>query len=233
MNAVVLISAIGEWNAVKDLLEPASLDPTPFGESFTAQLDGRSLLFVQGGWGKVAAAAGAQYVIDHFHPDLLVNLGTCGGFLGRIEQGTHVLVDKTIIYDIIEQMTDPDEAIERYSTVLDLGWLPRVTPSPVLRGLMLSADRDILREDIPALVKKYDGVAADWESGAIAWVASRNKQKLLILRGVSDLVSQDGDDVYGEYAVFENRAKDILRRLIEVLPKWLTGIEKVQQGYRV
>jgi adenosylhomocysteine nucleosidase len=233
VKVVVIVSANGEWKAVRGLFPQAQPETTPFGECFELQIEQRALTFFQGGWGKVSAAASAQYVIDHLQPDLLVNLGTCGGFQGRIEQGTIILVEKTIIYDIIEQMTDPEEAIQRYSSDIDLSWLPRLTPTPVLRGHLVSADRDIVREDIPMLISKYDAVAADWESGAIAWVARKNKQRLLILRAVSDLVGADGDEVYGEYELFTLRAREIMRRLIDVLPKWLSGIEKVQQGYRV
>ncbi len=233
MHIVVIVSANGEWEAVKSLMPQALVERTLFGECFDTNLDRWPVTFFQGGWGKVAAAASAQYVIDQLHPDLLINLGTCGGFEGRIEEGIVILVEKTIIYDIIEQMTDPVEAIQHYSTDIDLSYLPRMTPSPVLRGHLVSADRDIMREDIPALIEKYDAIAADWESGAIAWVAKRNHQRLLILRAVSDLVGAEGDDVYGEYELFRSRAKEILRRLLDVLPKWLDGIEKVQQGYHV
>jgi adenosylhomocysteine nucleosidase len=130
-------------------------------------------------------------------------------------------------------MTDATAAIEHYTTELDLHWLPRLTPTPVLRGLLISADRDIVHSDIPMLIERYGAVAADWESGAIAWVAKRNNQKLLILRGVSDIVGEDSDEVYGEYELFQSRAREILRRLIDALPKWLSGIDKVQQGYHV
>ena len=233
MNVVVIVSANSEWEAVKSVLPDVKLERTLFGECFDTKLDRWPVTFFQGGWGKVSAAASSQYVIDQLHPDLLVNLGTCGGFDGRIEEGIVILVEKTIIYDIIEQMTDADEAIQRYTTEIDLSWLPRLTPSPVLRGHLVSADRDILPQDIPTLIQKYDAVAADWESGAIAWVAKRSNQRLLILRAVSDLVGAHGDEVYGEYEEFKARAREIMRRLIELLPKWLEGIEKVQKGYHV
>ena len=233
MKVVVLISANGEWKAVRSLFADANIENTLFGERFDVTLEQKSLTYFHGGWGKVSAAATTQYVIDQFHPDLLVNLGTCGGFLDRIELGTIILVEKTIIYDIVEQMTDADEAINHYSVKLDLNWLPRITPSPVARGLLVSADRDIMVEDISKLIAKYDAVAADWESGAIAWVANKNNQRLLILRGVSDLVGVEGGEVYGDYELFMGRTKEIMRRLIDILPRWLTGIEKVQLGYRV
>ena len=224
MKTVVLISADGEWSAVKTLMPSAALSDSRFGQQLESATEGK-LVFVHGGWGRVSAAATTQFVIDHMQPDLIVNLGTCGGFQGRIERGAIILVDKTIIYDIAEQMTDAAEAIDHYSTSLDLSWLPRVAPTPVLRGLMLSGDRDIAVGDIPGLIRKYDAVAADWESGAIAWVANRNGKRLLILRGVSDLVGTEGGEAYGNYDLFLLRTKEIMRGLLEALPQWLAAIQ--------
>ncbi len=248
MNIVVVISANAEWKVVKPLFPDAKIEQSPFGElahltpfDFAqGKLDTwnpstslrAGLTLFHGGWGKISAAATTQYVIDHFKPDLLINLGTCGGFEGRIERGTIILVEKTIVYDIIEQMTDGEEEIAFYTTKLDLSWLPRVLPFPVLRGLLVSGDRDIVVEDIPMLIKKYDAIAADWESGSIAWTANKNSIRALILRGVSDLVSPKGGETYGDYELFIQRTREIMKKLFDQLPDWLSAIEKVEQGYR-
>ena len=171
--------------------------------------------------GRVSAAATTQYAIDRWKPDLLVNLGTCGGFEGRIRQGDIILVERTVIYDILEQMTDAEAAIRHYSTDLDLGWLGNSTPMPVTRGPLVSGDRDIVSSEIPGLVARYGAVAADWESGAIAWVARRNQVRLLILRGVSDIVGAAGGEAYGDYELFVSRTAEIMSRLFGVLPQWL------------
>lgn len=225
MKAVVLISADGEWRVVKSLLHEADTLHTPLGACMDISLGDRPVTLFHGGWGKVSAAASTQYVIDQLRPDVLVNLGTCGGFEGRIELGAIILVERTIIYDIIEQMTDAAEAIDHYCTILDLAWLPMRLPTEVSRGLLVSGDRDIVAEDIPDLVRRYDAVAADWESGAIAWVASHNQQPLLILRGVSDLVGVEGGEAYGDYELFIGRTREIMRRLLDSLPVWLASIE--------
>jgi adenosylhomocysteine nucleosidase len=219
MHALILISANSEWRAVKSLLSPDRLETSPYGEWFRTK-DG---IFLQGGWGKISAAAGAQFAIDHFHPDLLVNLGTCGGFAGRVERGTILLVTQTIVYDILEQMGDPAEAIQKYTTRLDLSWLPDPLPHLVRPCLLVSADRDLLPADIPMLVEKYAAVAADWESGAIAWVAQRNRIRCLILRGVTDLVSPEGGEAYGNIAVFHENTKQVMKTLLAQLPDWLGG----------
>lgn len=224
MKVVVLISANAEWHVVKELYPNLEIQRSPYGEFAelpSPTLNVKRLTLLHGGWGKISAAATAQYAIDYFQPDLLVNLGTCGGFSGRIETGAIILVERTLVYDIVEQMGDAAEAIEYYSTKIDLSWLSDDSPSSVVRGLLISADRDIVAEDIPMLIEKYDAVAADWESGAIAWVAKKNNTRLLILRGVTDLVGGDGGEAYGRIEVFHERTKTVMRELLRQLPGWL------------
>ncbi|MBV6396363.1 MAG: 5'-methylthioadenosine/S-adenosylhomocysteine nucleosidase [Anaerolineales bacterium] len=221
MNIVVIISANAEWRAVRELYPHLQLQQSPFGEYADLTLDTRRLTLFHGGWGKISAAASAQFVIDHFKPDLLINLGTCGGFAGRIQTGAVILVERVIVYDILEQMTDSREAIEYYSTEIDLSWLGDDLPDAAVKGLLVSADRDIVIEDIPMLIQTYGASAADWESGAIAWVAKRNGTRLLILRGVSDLVGGAGGEAYGNYDLFAARTKEVMRRLFEMLPGFI------------
>ncbi|HEY2980557.1 MAG TPA: 5'-methylthioadenosine/S-adenosylhomocysteine nucleosidase [Anaerolineales bacterium] len=240
MNCVVLISADAEWDAVKRALA-GNLDAThtyPFGEWFRLQpalLRGSSeaahreqseaLKFFHGGWGKISAAASAQFIIDHFSPDLIVNLGTCGGFEGRLQAGAVLLVDRTVVYDLIEEMTDPDAAKAHYASALDLSWLAEPYPHRVSRVVMASADRDLQAQDIAGLVEQYGAVAADWESAAIAWVAGRNRTRLLILRGVSDIVGGAGGEVYGKPQLFSARTRTIMTTLLQQLPDWLNAIK--------
>jgi adenosylhomocysteine nucleosidase len=217
---VVLISAEAEWRAVCMVLPGTRKGESPFGEYFLTWLEAKPYLFFQGGWGKIAAAASTQYVIDRWRPKLLVNLGTCGGFEGRIERGEILLVEKTIVYDLIEQMADPQDVIEHYTTLLDLSWLGEPFPLKARRSLLVSGDRDLLAEDIQELVDRYEAVAGDWESASIAWTAKRNRTPLLILRGVTDLVGSSGGEAYGNLGLFEAAAGEILKKLILSLPGW-------------
>lgn len=179
------------------------------------------VVFIHGGWGKISAAASTQYAIDNWRPSLLVNLGTCGGFEGAIERGTILLVEKTVVYDIIEQMGDSEAHIRHYTTNLVLDWLSEPFPLPVFRSLLVSGDRDLLPQDIPLLRSKYGAVAGDWESGAIAFAAWRNGVRTLILRGVTDLVGSSGSLAYHNLGYFEVQAYEILKILVRSLPSWL------------
>lgn len=200
-----------------DAIVQASL----FGEYFEFLVNQRVVIFFHGGWGKISAAATTQYVIDRWRPALLVNLGTCGGFAGRIERGTLLLVQQTVIYDIIEQMGDPQAAIDHYTTDVDLSFLHPPYPQAVRPTLLVSADRDICPADIPMLIDRYQACAGDWESGAIAWVAQRSGLPCLILRGVTDLVDTGGGEAYQAIEVFHHGTRQVMEALLQALPEWL------------
>jgi adenosylhomocysteine nucleosidase len=220
MRIAVIISADAEWKAVLSILKPSKIIRTKLGETF----EQHKVHFIHGGWGKIAAAASTQFVIGKFHPDLLINLGTCGGIDRRSQLEEIVLVTKTVVYDIVEQMEDPVEAIKSYSCDLDYSWYPGDIHSigmeesiPINPKVMLSADRDICIEDIPLLVKKYNASVCDWESGAIAWVAKKNRIHCLILRGVTDLVSASGGEAYDNPQLFYKRTNAVMEKLLILL----------------
>ena len=228
IESVVLISAGAEWRALQPFFPDCEKENTPYRECFTTTINDRKVGFLHSGLGKVAAAGSTQYAIDRWQPRRLINLGTCGGFAGQIERGTIILAEKTIIYDIFDQMTDPEAAIARYSCMLDLSWLPDPLPQPVVQGTLVSADRDIIPEDIPHLIEKFNAPAGDWESGAIAWVSKRNNLPCLILRGVSDIIDSSTGEAYGNYAFFEEQTRSIMDKFIKYLPAWLTAFEQAE-----
>jgi adenosylhomocysteine nucleosidase len=222
---VVLISADAEWAAVREYFPHQPVERSPFGEFFERSVQGShkpyQVLYFKGGWGKIAAAASTQYAILCWQPSLLINFGTCGGLRGLAQPGEILLVERALVYDIYEQMGDSQAHIDHYSTQLDLSWLGRELPIPVHRALLVSADRDLLPADLPELRQRYGAIAGDWESGAIAWVAQRNLTRCLILRGVSDMVDEGGDEAYDNLEMFQQAARPIMRRLLDSLPGWL------------
>lgn len=215
----MLISAIAEWKAVKEIFPQLDVEDSAYGESAKLNIAGYDLKLYHSGWGKIASAGMMQYVVDHDQPDIVINLGTCGGFEGLVNQGDVVLVERTFIYDIVELMGDLN-IVEYYASTLDLSWLPKPYPHPVRLGMIASADSDLPPNKIASL-KAYGAIVGDWESGALAWVAAKNKQRLLILRGVSDLVSEEVGEAYDNLPLFEERTKEVMRKLFGQLHEWL------------
>jgi adenosylhomocysteine nucleosidase len=225
IDVVVLISADIEWKVVRNFFPSIRVNLSPFGEylRYPPELltSNRQVILFNGGWGKISAAASTQYVIDRWKPKLLINLGTCGGFEGKIERGTLILVERTIVYDIYEQMGDLEAHITYYTTNLDLSWLRKPYPDEVVNTLLVSGDRDLNPEEVKGLNEKYGAGAGEWESGAIAYVANCNQMPCLILRGVSDLVSEIGGEAYGDISLFKDSANTIIAQLLKSLPEWI------------
>jgi adenosylhomocysteine nucleosidase len=231
IDVVVLISANSEWKIVTEYYPDEKPRMSTYGEFFKMKIllgsESRNIVFFHGGWGKVAAAGSTQYCIDKWHPDYIINLGTCGGFKGFTNKYDIILVDKTIIYDIAEAMGDSKAAIDHYTNEIDLSWLKKKVPKVTRKALMVSADRDIVPTDIQALRKKYSAIAGDWETGAISYVCKRNNQKLLILRGVSDLVDPvSGGEAYSNIQVFISGTSVVMNKLLHDLPSWLENCKQ-------
>lgn len=229
---VVFIVPVGtEWN--ETLLyfglgapsESASaLEKTPYGKCFERLFDLESVtaraIFMMSGCGKVRAAGAAQFAISKWKPAGIVNIGTCGGFSGSIEKGDLMVAERAVAYDVRERMGDPDEMIRQFSTDLDLSFVSENIFKAARKRVIASADADLDPAQIPWLRERYGAVAADWESAAIAKVASLNGVRAMILRGVSDLVCQkEGGEAYGNYQAFAEGARPVMKKILDLAPE--------------
>jgi adenosylhomocysteine nucleosidase len=227
VRVVALISANTEWKILRKQIPDEPVHETPYGQWLTHRLGGEDVLFFHGGYGKVAAAGSTQYAIDRWRPALVVNLGTCGGFGGARKVGDIVLASETTIYDIVEMMGDPDEAIADYATKLDPSVWPTRLADRVVVGPLVSGDRDLDPGAIATLAAKYHASVGDWESGAIAWVAAHNHTRVLILRGVSDLVdAPGGDPTYHAPDAWERASVAVMASLVALLGEALPDLLK-------
>jgi 1,2-diacylglycerol 3-beta-galactosyltransferase len=229
-KAIVAISSSTEWEITKNFIVPDSIEQTPYGEAFTKRIRSDNIIFFQSGWGKVSASSSTQYAINRWNPMVIFNIGTCGGFDGETKKGDIILVKDTYIYDIIEKMGNPEEAIQRYKTEMDLTFLKPPYPQNVIIAPMVSADQDLDPALVPLLKEKYGAIAGDWESGAIAWAAKQNNTSCIILRGVSDIVGDTGSETYGNEEAFFQSAEEIMHALLQKLPLWLAAIETKSLG---
>ena len=64
LPVVVIISAQSEWRTVREGLTTVSAHAGPFGEWFETSIQDHRVVFVHGGWGKIAAAASVQWALE-------------------------------------------------------------------------------------------------------------------------------------------------------------------------
>jgi adenosylhomocysteine nucleosidase len=87
----------------------------------------------------------------------------------------------------------------------------------IRKSAMVSADQDLDPLRIPELRKRYNAIAGDWESSAIAHVAKKNNTRCYILRGITDIVDKTGSEAYGNIKSFEEESRVLTKKLISLL----------------
>jgi len=190
MKLVIQICAGLEWTSTKKILniKDDKLHHQPFGEYFEYPIGLRECIFYQSGATKTRASGACQYAIDTWHPDAVVNLGTCGGVSDNIRKLDIIMATKTVQYDVIQRFGKPSARFkEDLKKNLDTLWIDstNVSEKPY-PGTVASADQD-LSEECRKVLQSKSILGADWESASIAKVCELNKVKCLILRGVTDI----------------------------------------------
>lgn len=163
-------------------------------------VDGKDIVAVECGIGKVNAAMCAQVMIDRYAPDIIINSGIAGALSSVVSIGDIVVSKDCVQHDMDGTATgDPkgeiwfsdekridfpaDEVIAEklYKACLSIPDT-KVVMGRIASGDIFVADRN-LRQSIG---EQFNAVACEMEGGAIAHVCYRNDVPFAILRSISD-----------------------------------------------
>ncbi|EMY68374.1 5'-methylthioadenosine/S-adenosylhomocysteine nucleosidase family protein [Leptospira vanthielii] len=121
----------------------------------------------------------------------------------------------TFVYDIIEKIDNAQSAIDNYKTEIQID--PSIKfPKDIVLSNIISADQDLDPSKINKLSKSYNASAADWESASIARICHKNNIQVIILRGISDIVTSNGSIVYKNQKLFEKNSNIIMKKTLEI-----------------
>lgn len=167
------------------------------------------ILAYAGGVGKVNAAMSAQYFIDRYQPDWIVNAGVAGSF-HDLPIGTVVLAEDFVQHDIDTSAVD---GVLGLIPTLKLTSLPTDQPDragAILTGLGVAFERGrVATGDVfmtkgdraNAVAAEFSPTLCEMEGCAIAQVCLRNQVKFTALKSVSDRLCQDNSvDEYFNFA---------------------------------
>lgn len=184
---------------------------------YSGKLNEKDAVVVMCGIGKVAAAICAQAMIDHFHPDALINTGVAGGLESTLEVGDVVVATDAVQHDF--DLTafgyakgympawgkDKDrpsgypaspELIEKLSEAASL------TGVHFVAGRVASGDVFVSSSELKkTLISEFSASAAEMEGAAFAQVAYQNKLPCAILRAISDLADREANISFDEFEI--------------------------------
>ncbi len=197
MNIGVLCAASLEFDAVVERLKAVEEKSVLKRRFASVDISGNRYFIIQTGIAKANAAMSAQYLIDNFKLDLLLNLGTCGALKDKFEIGDVVVCQEIINHDLVSEMIIEGppytyEGIFKLPEDLRDKFVDSSTKTVrIVTGETFIDDGN--RNDI---INRYHPDVVDMETAAFAQVAFSNDVKFISIRAISDTPKESGLDVF-------------------------------------
>ncbi|MGN8631609.1 5'-methylthioadenosine/adenosylhomocysteine nucleosidase [Blautia sp. HCP3S3_G3] len=217
MRCIGIIGAMEqEVLGLKEQMQEVKISRMASMEFFEGILEGKKVVVVKSGIGKVNAAVCTQILVDVFHVEVVINTGVAGSLNNQINIGDIVVSTDVIQHDMdvtplgypkgqipdMEVMSfEADEALRK----LALQSCREVNPDiEVFEGRIASGDQFISSQEVKdSIVEHFGAYAAEMEGASIGQAAYLNHVPFLVIRAISD--KADGS-ANVDYPVFEAEA---------------------------
>lgn len=200
-------------------------------EFFQGTLNGKEVVVVRSGIGKVNAAVCAQILADDFKVQGIINTGVAGSLKKEINIGDLVVSTDAVHHDMdargfgyqrgqIPQMQAFSFPADIRMRETAIAVCKKVNPDiQAFAGRVLSGDQFVdTREVKEDIAREFQGYCTEMEGAAIAQAAYLNQIPFVILRAISDKAD---DSASVDYPTFERKAAEHCVRLVEEMVKEL------------
>ncbi|WP_025688363.1 5'-methylthioadenosine/adenosylhomocysteine nucleosidase [Paenibacillus zanthoxyli] len=210
------------------------------GMYYTGTLDGREIVLLQSGVGKVNAALTTALLIERYEPELIINTGSAGGIgsglrIGDVVVGTELAysdVDATAferyVYGQVPRMPARYPVQEEFLALARQLSTARESEESVFTGLITTADSFIGRREAADLIRERfpESLATDMEGAAVAQTAYRFGVPFLAVRAISDIAGTAAEELFTSNLDLAalNAARFVLEWLDLYHPAYSTGI---------
>ena len=226
MSVIGIIGAMEEEvAALKEKMELAEVLKKASMEFYKGTLQGKEVVVVRSGIGKVNAGLCTQILVDVFGVDKVINTGIAGSLDAKIDIGDIVISTEALQHDVdATQFGYPLGQIPRMDTLaFPADELMAKTAKEaceavnpeihVFAGRVVTGDQFIASREVKDHIKtNFDGLCTEMEGAAIAQAAWLNEVPFVIIRAISDKAD---DSAQMDYPTFERQAIQHSVRLVE------------------
>lgn len=216
---------------IRDLMKEVSVETRAGMDFYKGSLNGKPVVVVRSGIGKVNAALCTQILADCYHVDGVINTGIAGSLKAEINIGDMVLSTDAVQHDVdaacfgypagqIPQMNrfsfPADEGLRKLAEEC----CKQVNPDiHTYSGRVVSGDQFISdKAKKQWLIQTFDGSCTEMEGAAIAQAAWLNQIPVLIIRAISDKAD---DSANMDYETFEAMAiRHSVNLLLEIVKRY-------------
>ncbi|QIK70122.1 5'-methylthioadenosine/adenosylhomocysteine nucleosidase [Erysipelothrix sp. HDW6C] len=205
---IVIIGAmIEEVQALTALMEDSIEVDVHHVKTWQGTLSGKSVVVALSGVGKVNAAYTASTLIQAFKPEAVLNIGSAGGLQLDQKVGDIVVATQLQYHDLFigpDTHTDPRFIFSSNPTLVNLAQdVLQTMDKPYHVGLIVTGDQFITKHqpEFKRIQEVFtDAICVEMEAAAIAAVCQRSKTPFIVLRGLSDVTFEDGNEItFDEY----------------------------------
>lgn len=201
-----------EVSILKERMELDSVETLAGMDFYKGKLEGKDVVIVRSGIGKVNAAVCTQILVSVFHITAVINTGVAGSLRNEINIGDIVLSRDALNHDM-----------DATGFGYELGIIPRMENSIFVAdekllnlakevneevnsdiktyvGRVVSGDQFISDHDKKvSLVDQFQGYCTEMEGAAIAQAAYLNNIPYLVVRAISDKADNSAEMDYSEF----------------------------------
>lgn len=234
MRRIGIIGAMDEEvEGLKALMEDGVITRKASMDFYAGTLEGKNVVIVRSGIGKVNAAVCTQILADDFDVEVVINTGIAGSLNNDINIGDIVISTDLIHHDMdavafgypkgqIPQMDKFSFQSDSALRSLAVKACREVNPDiQVFEGRIASGDQFVADQSVKDfIVSEFGAYAVEMEGAAIAQAASLNKIPFLVIRAISD--KADGS-AHVDYPAFEKLAIEHSMKLTRKILRDIQG----------
>lgn len=232
MRRIGIIGAMEvEVEKLKARMENVEITHRASMEFYAGTLEGKNVVVVRSGIGKVNAAVCTQILIDEFEAEAVINTGIAGSLNADINIGDLVISTDLVHHDMnavafgypvgqIPQMEAfsfrSDETLRKLAVQACKDVNPDIE---VYEGRIASGDQFVADQGIKnEIIKNFDACAVEMEGAAIAQAAYLNNVPFLVVRAISDKADGSAEVDYPTFEALavEHCVKMTLRILNQI-----------------
>lgn len=189
------------------------------------KLNGKEVVVVRSGIGKVNAGICTQILVDDFNVDGIINTGIAGSLKAEINIGDIVVSTDALQHDVDAQNFGYEPGQIPRMDVLSFqademmvaqaeASCKEVNPDlGVFKGRIVSGDQFIADKGVKdEIIRKFQGYCTEMEGAAIAQAAYLNNVPFVVIRSISDKAD---DSASMDYPTFEKQAIENGVRLVK------------------
>jgi adenosylhomocysteine nucleosidase len=221
-----------EVSGLKDMMSDVEIVTLAGMDFYHGKLEGKEVVIVQSGIGKVNAAICTQVLIDRFNVSAIINTGVAGSLRAEINIGDIVISTDAVEHDMNVMPLGYDRGVipgmETSFFVADDNLInlarkcvEETVDVGVFEGRVVSGDLFVSELKVKEkLIAQFDGYCAEMEGGAIAHCACVNKVPFVVIRSISDKADNSAEVDYPtfEAMAIENSIKLIVDMVKNYVP---------------